>query len=79
MPKSSNTEVAVVSKESKYSLIGKSGKSLAEIPYRVMGDFHSGLLRVVRDRWKDPGGVTMPSAYGYIDTNGAPIWKSTRP
>lgn len=56
---------AIVSKEGKYSVIDLQGKTVAEVPHRVMGDYSAGLVVVQRAR----AGAT-PSAYGYMDRNG---------
>src|SRR6187399_347032 len=55
---------ALVSRDGKYSVIDTQGKTIAEIPYRVLGDYSSGLAVVQRAR-----AGTTPSAYGYIDRN----------
>jgi hypothetical protein len=52
---------AIVRNGDKYALIDLSGKLIGDIPYRVLGDFHQGLLRVQTPR---------PTKYGFVDLQG---------
>ncbi len=61
---------SLVSKEGKYFLIDKQGNTIADIPHRVLGDFHAGLATIQRARTTGPDGKSIPSAYGYINRDG---------
>ncbi|MEO8131888.1 MAG: WG repeat-containing protein [Bryobacteraceae bacterium] len=61
---------AVVRKESQYSIIDPSGKLIADIPHRVLGQFHQGLLRVQASGRNDANGKRLPTLYGFVDTSG---------
>lgn len=52
----------MVRTEDKYGLIDPSGKRIADIPYRVLGEFHQGLLRVQK--------AGHPTAYGFVNRDG---------
>ncbi len=41
---------ALVSRDGKYSVIDTQGKTIAEIPYRVLGDYSAGLAVVQHPR-----------------------------
>jgi len=61
---------AVVRQGDKYALIDPAGKLVAEIPYRVLGDFHQGLLRVQASGRVDAAGRRLPTTYGFVDRDG---------
>jgi hypothetical protein len=61
---------AVVRQADKYALIDRSGKLIANIPFRVLGDFHQGLLRVQASGRTDESGRRLPTTYGFVDTEG---------
>jgi hypothetical protein len=51
----------------KASLIDPSGTVVGEVPYRVLGDFHQGLLRVQASGLVDSAGKKLPTLYGFVD------------
>ena len=61
---------AVVMKDGKYGLIDPSGQRVADIPFRVLGEFHQGLLRVQASGRTDAAGKRLPTAYGFVDRQG---------
>ena len=61
---------AIVRTADKYSLIDRSGQLAGEIPYRVLGEFHQGLLRVQANNRTDDSGKRLPTTYGFVDRSG---------
>ena len=61
---------AIVRQGTKYSLIDPSGKLIADIPYRVLGEFHQGLLRVQASGRTDAARRRLPTTYGFVDIAG---------
>jgi hypothetical protein len=61
---------AIVRQDTKYLLIDPNGKVIAEIPHRVLGQFHQGLLRVQASGLTDKSGRRLPTTYGFVDTTG---------
>jgi hypothetical protein len=64
---------AVVRVGDKYSLIDPSGTLIADIPYRVLGEFHQGLLRVQATGLVDSAGKKLPTKYGFVDRQGKAV------
>jgi hypothetical protein len=61
---------AVVRVGEKYSLIDPSGNLIGDIPYRVLGSFHQGLLRVQANGLVDRAGKKLPTRYAFVDRQG---------
>ncbi|MBM3756308.1 MAG: WG repeat-containing protein [Acidobacteria bacterium] len=58
----------VMTEDGKYSIIDRTGRTIASIPYRPLGRFHQGLCKMQR-----PRGEKTPVAYGYFDRNGRTV------
>ncbi len=67
-PEFTNDRAIVMSQDGKYSIIDRTGRTIAAIPYRPLGTFHQGLCKMQR-----PRGEKSPVAYGYFDRDGKTV------
>lgn len=67
-PEFVNDRAIVMTEDGVYSIIDRTGRTIAAVPYRPLGTFHQGLCRMQR-----PRGEKTPVAYGYFDRNGKTV------